>query len=365
MKILHRYLLRTMLRNLFMSLLVFALLFMVFDFFDRIDNILPEDAEVLLVAQYFIYKIPLTISLMLPVAMLVATMFTVGLLSRNSEMTAMRSSGVTVFWLARPLFLVGIGASFVALLLNQTLVPYTQRRVKEIYNIDIMRKQARGNLSHADFWWRRGNQFYSVGTFDSRTNELHEFTQLTIDRDFNIVKRVGAGAVQWIDGMLGWNMKGVDEYRFEPPAPRPAASSSIAQLPLPIPEKPEDFYSVKPEPETMSYGSYRRYIRRQLENGVNVAPLLPDLYEKLSFPLVNLMIVIVVIPFALLPARSGKMATAFLSGLLIGFSYYAVHSFSLALGRGDFWPPMLSAWMANIVLAMVGTALMLGTEAPR
>ena len=89
-----------------------------------------------------------------------------------------------------------------------------------------------------------------------------------------------------------------------------------------------------------------------------------DLYAKISFPFINLVLVLVVLPFALLPARSGSMAPSCLAGLTIGFAYFAVHSFSLALGRAELWPPLLAAWMANLVMAIAGLILNLGTESP-
>ena len=138
MKILHRYILREFLRTLGLCLAGFVFLFLVFDFMDRIDNILGEDVSVLTVLQYFMYKIPLTLMLMLPVAGLVSTLLTFGLLSRNSEITAMRGAGVRVLWLAKPVLFSGILISLASLLLNQTLVPFAQQRVKEIYNLDII-----------------------------------------------------------------------------------------------------------------------------------------------------------------------------------------------------------------------------------
>ena len=131
MKILHRYILKALLRNLLLSLLVFTILFLVFDFFDRVDNLMVEGTSLLLITEYYLLKIPLIVSLMLPIAMLVATMFTVGLMSKNSEITAMRSAGLPVLWIGKPILITGLAMSLFALLLNETLVPYATRRGRE------------------------------------------------------------------------------------------------------------------------------------------------------------------------------------------------------------------------------------------
>ena len=361
MKILHRYILAQLLRNLALSLLVFTSLFLIFDFFERIDNIVAEDASFLTGLKYFLYKIPLTVSLMLPVAMLVSTMLTIGLLSRHSEITAMRASGAPVLWLARPVFLTGLAVSLGALILNETLVPYATRRVKEIYNIDIRQKDKRGGYSQNDLWWREGNRFYSVDMFDSRTNTLHELTEFEITDRFEIGRRTDAERAVWVDAGLGWNMKQVTELRFT--ADRPEVTRYQA-LPLPISEEPEEFYEFKTDPQTMSFRQLRRFIREQARNGISITGYIAELHGKIAFPFISFVVTLIALPFALKPARSGSLAVSFLAGLIIGFTYYAVDSFSIAMGRAELWPPVLAAWMANLLMGFVGFVLNLGAEAP-
>ncbi|MFM1848901.1 MAG: hypothetical protein RL417_2375 [Pseudomonadota bacterium] len=362
MKILHRYILGHLLRNLALSLIGFTFLFLIFDFFDRIDNIVAENASFWTGVQYFIHKVPLTVILMLPVAMLVSTMLTIGLLSKNSEITAMRASGAAVMWLARPVLLVGFLVSIGALILNETLVPYTTRRVKEIYNIDIRQKDKRGGYSQSDLWWRSKDSFYSVGMFDSRTNQMLDFSEFKLGDDFNIERRIDADKASWLNPTLGWSMRGVTDYRFtDSDVPN---ISRYPVLPLPIRDRPEEFYDVKTEPQTMSYRQLRRFIKEQARNGISITGYLADLNGKIAFPFISFIITLIALPFALKPARSGSLAASFVAGLVIGFSYYAVDSFSIAMGRAEIWPPLLAAWMANILMGFVGLVLALGAESP-
>ena len=362
MKILHRYLLSQLLKNFALSLLAFTLLFLTFDFFDRIDNILPEDASIFTIMEYFLCRIPSIVSLMLPVSMLVATLFTIGLLSKNSEITAMRASGVTVFWIAKPIYITGLILSFASILLNETLVPYATRRAKEIYNLDIQKKNDTGTYSQSDFWWRSGNSFFSVGMFDSRTDTLHDLSRLDLTDNFEVSKRVNAEKAQYLTENLGWSMKSVIEYKFGKNGVD--AAKHPGSEPLNISSTPQDFYDVKADPHAMSYRQLRKFIRSQAANGVSTKSFLADLYEKFASPFLIFIVIPVVLPFALIPARSGSLALSFLAALVIGFSYYAVHSLSLAIGRADMWHPMLAAWMANIVMGAVGLVLSLGAESP-
>lgn len=362
MKILHRYIFSLLLKNFGIGLSMFVFLFLMVDFLDRIDNILAERASVWMVIQYFAFKVPLIINLMLPVALIFATLFTFGILSKSSEITAMRASGLTLFWLARPLVLFGFGLSCVSLLLNEFVVPITERRQKELYNIDIRQKDAKGGYNQADFWWRRGSHFYAIDLFNSKTKSMQDLSDFEVNQDWQIIRRTDAQSARWLAAGLGWNMRDVTRYHFDGDSVR---VERFPDLPLPIPESPRDFYEFNDEPSTMSFSELSGFITKQRNNGISTTQYLPDLYGKLASPLIIFITGVLVLPFTLLPARSGSMAVSSLLAIFVAFAYYAVDSFSIAMGRAELLPPLLAAWSANIVMGLVAFILNAGSEAPR
>lgn len=363
MKILHRYIFFILIKNLGLCLTALTVLFLVIDFFDRIDNIVAESPDAGIVLQYFFYKIPVMVGQTLPISMLAATMLTIGMLAKNSEITAMRASGATVLWIARPLVFAGILVSLASMLLNESIIPNSNRRMREIYNIDIMKKDKTGRYSQTDFWWRSGNEFFSVGQFDSRTNTLLEATRLEIDGNLSVTKRTDAEKIEWVDPYLGWSMRNVHEYRFDPQSNIPETLKAKV-IPLPIKETPKDFYAAETDPLSMGFFELREFIEKQRRNGLPVSSYLADLNNKISFPFISLIMGITVLPFSLKPARSGSMAGSIMAGLIIGFTYYAVHSFSIAMGRAEIWPPVLAAWMSSIIMGFVALIFNLGAESP-
>lgn len=362
MKILHRYILSLLLKNFMIGLSMFVFLFLMIDFFDRLDNVLSEKASVWLILQYFFFKVPLMVSLMLPIALMFATLFTFGLLSKSAEITAMRASGVTLFWLARPLVVMGLILSAFSFVLGEYIVPYAERKQKHLYNLEIRKKDKRGGYSQSDFWWRNGNSFFSVDLFNSSSKTLHNLSQFELNDDWVAVKRTDAESVDWISNDLGWNMKNAVRYHFDT---QPVTVEHFAEIPLPIGESPTDFYEFKSDPSTMSYREIRRFIKKQRNNGISTSQYLPDMYAKLAAPLVIFIVGMIVLPFTLLPARSGSMAQSSLAAFFVAFTYFAVDSFSISMGRADLLPPVLAAWMANIVMGAVALVLNLGAEAPR
>lgn len=362
MKILHRYIFGLLLKNFLIGLATFVFLFLMVDFLDRIDNIMAEKASLGLIVQYFACKIPMIVTLMLPVALIFATLFTFGLLSKSSEITAMRASGVTLFWLARPLIMFGLGLSLLSLVLNEIVVPASERLQKEIYNLKIRQKDARGGYNQSDFWWRNGAHFYAIDLFNSKSKSMSDLSDFELNADWQVIRRTDAETVKWLAEGLGWSMQRVTRFHFDGDTVR---TERLSDLPLPIPETPRDFYEFNDDPSAMSFSELRSFIEKQSANGVATRQYLPDLYGKLSFPLIIFITGVLVLPFTLLPARSGSMAASSLAAIFVAFAYYAVDSFSISMGRAELLPPLLAAWSANIVMGLVAFILNAGSEAPR
>ncbi len=362
MKLIHQYVLRQFIRNLVVCLSTAVLLFTMIDFFDRIDNIAGEDASFGLTILYFLLKVPTTIHLMLPVSALVATLMTIGLMARTSEITAIRAAGVPLVSLAHPLLITGLALSFISLGFSEAVVPYCSRKSHEIYNIDIRKKHLKGTYSQGNLWWRNGDTLYTIAAFDSRHNSILGLTSLQTDSDFKIIRRTDSEQATWLDKNLGWSMKGVRDMHFG--VDGSVKKEDFPALPLPISQEPDYFYDRELDVESMGYLSLRKYIKKLKSDGIQSHQYLADLRAKLAFPFVNFICILVSLPFALKSSRHGGMAIPFLAGVTIGLSYFFVHSLAIALGRAELMNPTLAAWTANLLLGAVGVILNWGAEAP-
>ncbi|MCI5064305.1 LPS export ABC transporter permease LptG [bacterium] len=362
MKILHRYIFSQVVKNLLLSSLTFTCLFLFVDFFDRIDNVLEGGASFATGFQYFALKIPFFFQMTLPISMLVSALLTIGLFTRSSELTAMRASGIRLFVLSLPVFIVGTFVAMLSFLLSETLIPYTQQRVHEIYTIDIKHRDRDGHFDREFFWFREGRDFFSVELFDSREDALLDLAVFSLGDDFLVKRRKDIEKTTYIGDSLGWSMKGITERDFGEGGK--ISSHEYSSLPLPIAAQPEKFYISKTDPSTMSFKELRRFIEEQDENGLSTKSYLGDLYAKVSFPFINIIVPLLVIPFAVGSGRTKSLAGAAIAAIFTGFSYYVIHSLAIALSRAELWPPLLSAWAANIVLTAVGVLLFMGAEAP-
>ena len=359
-KLLKRYVRNEFLSVFFISLLTASSLFVVFDFFERVRTFIKEDSNVLDAVQYLLFKIPLIAHLMTPVAVMVAVLISLGRLSQRSEITAMRAAGLSIFAICQPLLIAGGIISLVIFAAGETIVPWATARVDEIYQLDIKKKAVKGSYSKSNFWYRAGNAFFRVGQYDSRLNILRNLTFLELSPDFRLSRRVDADYTIWEQPAVGWSMKDVVEITYNQEGRM--LLSRFPKLPLVIDEAPSDFYNLKRTPESFTYLELKEHIKKLQAEGVPVNKYLVTLATKFSFPLVNVIIILVALPFALTRARSGNVATGFVAGISIGFGYHFIHAFSTSLGAAELLPVHISAWAANIIYICIGSYLLLGSE---
>lgn len=358
---LQRYVLRSFFVVLSLCLFGSVTLFLVFDLFDRMNVFIHEGVPLNLVLSYVMYKIPLIVQLMLPVALLVSTILSVGRFSQLSEITAMRACGISLFSIARPLIWVGVCASILSFVAGETIIPAATQRVDEIYHLDIKKKAEKGRYSRANFWYRKHNWFYNIGLYDSRSSTLKGVTAIQVDNEFRLRRRVDAREATWGgSSQVGWTMFDVietvinDNGDFD--------STAFPRAPLIIEEQPADFYNMERNTEAMSYADLRDYVVKLRSEGVPVTNYTVDLAAKLSFPLINAIVVLIAFPFALVSARAGNMAVSFVAAVSIGFGYYVVHALSLSFGNAELIPITAAAWTANILFVCLGGYLLTGME---
>ncbi len=359
--ILQRYVLSRFLSVLATCLLASVSIFVVFDIFEKIGVFLKEGAPLSLLLAYTGYKIPLIVQLMMPIAVLVASILSVGRLSQLSEITAMRAAGLSIWTLVLPILAVGFSLSLLSFVLGETVIPYATQRSEEIYNLDVRRKAEKGTASRNNFWYRSKRRLFNVGYYDSRSSTLHEVSIFEVGDNFSPARRIDAKTAHWGGSSgIGWTMKDVVEITVNEEGL--AATSNFRQMPLIIEEVPADFYNLERRAETMSYRQLKRYVKKLSTEGVSVTGYLVDLAAKVSFPFVNLVVVLVGFPFALISARMGNLTLSFIYGVSIGFGYYVIHALSVSLGSGELIPIQLAAWSANIIVSSIGLYFMAGAD---
>lgn len=347
--ILDRYLIRGFIRIFAISLLCTTALYLIVDFFDRIDNLLKTGTPLWTSVRYFLYKLPLLISRVFGFAALFATLFSLGMLSRTQELTAIRSSGLSLRRISLPLLLLSLLICTFTFFWNEALVPIFTRKSQYIYKTEVRKKQPQSLVGTKDIWIRGEGAFISVDYFDTKKSVLEGISIYLLNRDFTLRGLIEVPWAHW--NGTRWEAKGGTEWLFLPDG---QMTKREVDSSLPLAETPEDFKLLAREPEEFSFFDLRKQIADLKAKGIDATEYEVDLQVKMALPLVSPLMVLLAIPFALRHGPGGGMALSFGLTMLIGFGYWLVLAFSVSLGHSGALPPWVAAWLPNLTLALVG-----------
>jgi LPS export ABC transporter permease LptG len=353
--IIDRYLVREYLTFMGIGLAVAAALFMVIDLLQTLDRYLKLKPPFLYIVEHFAYRLPAALHDGLPVIMLVATIFLYLTLARHHELTALKAAGVSLYRVSLPIVGLGIAVAIGAGLFQELLLPVLNERGEEVDRVKIRGQEPRRLQSRLRLWMRSSDsRFYRVALLHPATNDLYGVTILEVDSEFRLVNRLDARHAHWTPA--GWELS--EGALREIGADGQVQTVPFVQTALDIKEDMDDFIRIQKPVTSMSYRELKDYVTRLEAAGFHVRKYLVELYAKLSFPLVNLVMVLVAIPFAHQSPRGGRL---FGIGLAIAImaGYLVVHYVALAFARADLLPPLLAAWTANIIFLGVGVSLFL------
>ena len=353
--ILDRYVVREFLVFMAIGLTVAAVLFVVIDLLQTLDRYLRVKPPLIYIVEHFVYRLPAALHDGLPVVMLVATIFLFLALSRYHELTAMKAAGISLYRVSAPVLVMGLSVAVSAGLFQELFLPRLNELGEEVDRVKIRGQLPRHLQLRQRLWLRSADtRFFRVELLNPGTHDMYGVTVLELDRQFRLVSRLDTRRAHWTPE--GWEL--TDGAVREIVGGGNVETIPFTRTSLVMPEHIEEFTRIQKPISSMSYWELRDYVTKLEAAGFQVKKYLVELYSKLSFPLVNLVMVLVAIPFALQSPRGGRV---FGIGLAIAImaGYLVVHYVALAFARADLLPPLLAAWTANVIFLGIGTSLFL------
>ncbi|MBN1165156.1 MAG: LptF/LptG family permease [Candidatus Krumholzibacteriota bacterium] len=354
MKIHDRYILSGFWRNVLLGILAFLVIYVTVDINEKIDNFIDHHATVLEISSYYFFKLPWIILLITPVSILLATVFTLGKLSRQNELTAFIASGTSLLRVSSPIIISALSITLFSIAFGEFVVPSANRRGERIMAVDIEENQQRGNFKYkANLHYQGENdRTYYAERYDISLKIMKNVIIQEYD-DSQLIRRIDAKKVFWDGGK--WVLIDGIIREFLPAGEIVTTFERRAGDDLP--EKPEDLAKEEIEPEEMNFLELRQYIDRIRRGGGAIDKYLVDLYFKFSFPFTN--VIFAMIGIALSSAkRKPSLATGFGMTLLISFTYYGILRIGQALGHSGVMQPVLAAWSGNLLFLVVGGVLL-------
>jgi LPS export ABC transporter permease LptG/LPS export ABC transporter permease LptF len=364
-RILDKYIVKEFFGSFMLVMANFVVLILVFTVFDLLKDILSHDIGWSTVGEYLVNLTPSMIYQITPLAVLIAVLVTFGLLNRNSEIIAMKASGISLYRLMVPILSIAAILSLSLFLFDQYYLPQANRKQEALRN--IIKGKPPQTVLHPEQNWIFGQphpgepdrifyyQFFDPGRKEFANLSLFEFDPST----FELTRRIFAARAVWNPDTASWSFlngwqrdidgANVSEYRE-------FLKTSFAE----IHESPGYFRKEKLQSQEMNFGQLNRYIGDLSQSGFDTMRLRVKLWQKLAYPLMAVVMAALAIPFALFMGRRGSL-TGIAVAIGVTLAYFVVDGLFGALGDVNYLPAALAAWSSDLLFGLVGGYLLLRT----
>ena len=359
MKIIDRYMVKGFLSPFIWCLFIFTIMAIIIDIFSFIENIVKYKIPGSSLAAFYVYYSPTIILQVTPMAVLLSAIFMLSNLNKNNEITAMKSSGISLWRIMSPLIILGIIISISSFIISDRIVPISSKVSNMIRREELEKDKRRSSPQQVVenvAVYGAGNRIVFARRYDTDKKILTDIIIHEHDKSQNLISKITAQSGVWTGD--SWKFFKVIMWRIDNSGKILSEPAFYDEQIIPIKERPRDFAYNEWHSEYMSYRELKNYIKNFRGTGTKLTrSLLVDLYQKASFSLISLIIILIGAPFALITTRGGVMIGVGMS-IAIGLLYYASIAISIAFGKAGILSPIMSAWLGNIVFAAFGIYLM-------
>lgn len=350
-RILDRYLMREFSGPFLFCIFGFTIVLLTGLLFQLSDMIFVNDVPVLTVSKLLLYGIPEAAVSTVPVACLFATLLAVGRIVQDNEMTVLRASGVSYPRLVLPILFLGLVASVLTFLASEHIVPAANRKFENIVR-QIVFSEGVPIVDEKVFFHGGEDRYFYIEEVDRKTNELKNVLVWEVDRGgFPRVISAKSGIFQernWV--LLDGVAQELDDEGFV------AYESRFQRLEIVTEEPGEVYFGSQRTVSEMNRRELATYIARFQRSGLKVLSFVVDYHMKLSLPMACLVLALFGAPLAL-RAKGGRSFGIVVS-LVVMLFYYISVAISRSLGMNEFLPPLVAAWIVNIIFALAGFVLL-------
>ena len=365
-RILDEYILREFTGMFALVLAGFVLLMIVFTFFDLVGDILRNHIALSVVGAYLLNLTPSMLYNIAPLAVLIAALVTFGVMNRNSEIVAIKATGISLYRLIIPIVTMAGVLAVVLFLFDQYYLPQANRKQ------EALRNQIKGRPTqtylHPEQKWMFGQKplpgepgsIFYYEFFDPDRNEFANLSVFEFDPGtFQLTRRIFAKRVVCSLDSAGWV--------FENGWVRDVEGANVRDyrtfLETSFPEiraTPDYFKKEDLQSQEMNFGQLDHYIHDLQQSGFDTKRLSVALWHKLSYPLIAVVMAVLAIPFALSMGRRGSI-TGVAVAIGVALAYMVIDNLFGAMGYVNYLPAYMAAWSADVLFGLAGGYLLLKT----
>lgn len=353
MSLLDRYLVMELVRPFLLGVLGFVVIMLANTLYLYAELIVHSGVSVDVVAWLLLYNLPAIIVVTFPVAFLFSTLLAIGRLSKDSEVTAMRSVGVSFNRILLPLLGVSVVVSYAAFWINDEVVPWANRKTVDLVREMVLHQGQPVIKENIFFKGTKEDRYFYVRQVDRRNNNMYDV--------FIFDKRTGgqhvviASEAQWVGDT--WNLRNGVMSRYDKWG-SVAEEEAFKEMAVKVALNPDAFFAAgERSPQEKSSSELAEEIAALREGGTDTKSMEVDYHMKFSLPLATFFSAMLAAPLGAKFSRMGGYIGVVFSIILV-FIYYVVMSVARSMGNNGVVDPVTGAWIQNYLFGIVGAFLL-------
>src|SRR3989339_491788 len=351
-KIVDKYILKELIDPFLFGLLSFSLILSAsMVLFELVRAVVMNGMALFTALQVFIFRMPSVVVYIFPMATLLAALLAFGRLSKESEIVAFRSSGISLYRLMVPVVIFGFVVSLLTLAFYEVVVPESNKKVKSLMVETITKRNVKIQENVFVPEMEKGELrriFYAQKMIGDKMEGIvvSEFSQ------GRLTQIVNAKSAKWDKAKNQWLFKNGIVYLLSDTGEYKHLIKFDEQN-ISIKYTPADFSLGDKSPDDMNISELGNYIALKEKMGVEVTDFKIQLNMKIAIPFASLVFAFLGAPLGLSPRRASSSVGLGFSIIVI-FVYYVLMFFSIALGELEWIAPWMAAWIPNFATFGLG-----------
>jgi lipopolysaccharide export system permease protein len=326
-------------------------------------DLLGESGKILAVAgndggdvwRYVGLRTPQIIAFVLPFSVLLGTLITLATMNQNSEIVAMKASGLSAHQVLAPLVIAALGVAIVSFAFNDRIV------ARASYALERWQKVEYGPVpsdsrAQINVWVRDGDNLIQAKSVTGRGDKTRLSGVTIYSRKGGELQTIIAAPTGYPDGS-GWRIEKARAFDVAR-----GTGSDLGTITVGSGIRPDQFTLADVDADTLSFGDLRAAISDLKDAGRPTDALEAGLWHKLSGPLSALLMPLLGAVAAFGIARSGQLVIRAVIGMALGFAYFVADNFGLAMGNLGAYPPLVAAWGPFLLFFLIGEYVLIKTE---
>lgn len=332
-----------------------CMIFMIVNLIENIDNFIDDNLTFLQIGEYYLNFFPDIIKMLMPIAMLLATLFSIGKLSGQNEITAMKSGGMSLYRVILLLGFFALALSCFQVYFNGWVVPHSNSRRLEM-DRKLMHSQKTGgpvnNLYFRDTPLR--NVVIAFYDSDSKVGNGVMLEEFSSENSPRLVKKIEAKQIRWDTTANNWKLVDAIERNYTGDFVQTLRHPEL-NMNLRITHR--QILNLQLASEELTFDEFREYIETLKTGGKDVRKQMIEYYSNYAFAFANVVVILFAVPFASVRRRGG-IAVQIAAAMIICFAYLVFTKVSQTIGYSTDFNPIVVAWSANGLFGIAGIVVL-------